>query len=66
MTSNLQRAVVALIKDSSAQQWRDMADGAGISYPWVRQLAKGKIVNAGADSLEKLHLHLTGSRYPAE
>jgi hypothetical protein len=64
MTSELQKAVLNHLEMIGSQQYKQIAAEAGVTAQWIRELANGNIVDAGAYKLERLHKHFTGNIYP--
>jgi hypothetical protein len=60
MTSRLHAIVFELVDQTNAEQWRQYANTAGLSFSWIRAFAENRIPNPSASRLEKLYEAIKG------
>lgn len=60
MTSNLLRATLELLDQTSPETWPALAKSINVTYTWLRQLDSGLIKEPGINKIERLYTALSG------
>lgn len=60
MTSNLLRATLELLEQTSRDSWPALADKLDVTYSWLAALDAGKIKEPGVNKIERLYCILSG------
>lgn len=60
MTSNLLKATIELLEQTSRESWPAIAKKIGCTYTWMCQLDAGTIKEPGVNKIEKLYNVLSG------
>ncbi len=60
MSTQLDTEVLRLL-EARRGEWKQIADGSGVSYSWLSKFANGHIDNPGFATLTKLHGYLAKS-----